>query len=69
MSLLEARGDMTLDGPEAEAFIQSRLKSTTMHEVGHTLGLTHNFRASTVYTEAQLADREFTEARTASPVR
>ena len=62
MSLLEARGAMTLDGPEAEAFIQSRLKSTTMHEVGHTLGLTHNFRASTAYTEAQLADREFTAA-------
>lgn len=60
MSLFEARGEMTLDGPEAEAFIQSRLKSTTMHEIGHTLGLTHNFRASTVYTEAQLADREFT---------
>ncbi len=31
-----------------------------MHEVGHTLGLTHNFRASTVYTNAQLADAEFT---------
>ena len=31
-----------------------------MHEVGHTLGLTHNFRASTVYTSAQLADPEFT---------
>ena len=61
MSLLEARGEMTLDGPEAEAFIQSKLKATTMHEVGHTLGLTHNFRASTVYTDAQLADREFTK--------
>ena len=61
MSLLEARGEMTLDGPEAEAFIQAKLKATTMHEVGHTLGLTHNFRASTVYTDAQLADREFTK--------
>ena len=61
MSLLEARGEMTLEGPEAEAFIQSKLKATTMHEVGHTLGLTHNFRASTAYTEAQLADREFTK--------
>jgi len=30
------------------------------HEVGHTLGLRHNFRASTVYTEAQVADPEFT---------
>jgi hypothetical protein len=31
-----------------------------MHEVGHTLGLRHNFRASTVYTEEQLSDLEFT---------
>jgi hypothetical protein len=62
MSLLEARGEMMMDGPEAEAFILSRLKSTTMHEVGHTLGLTHNFRASTVYTETQLANPEFTRA-------
>ena len=60
MSLLEARGTMMLDSAESEAFVLSRLKSTTMHEVGHTLGLTHNFSASTVYTEAQLADRDFT---------
>ncbi len=60
LSLMEARGDMMLDGPQVEAFILARLKSTTMHEVGHTLGLTHNFRASTVYSEAQLADPEFT---------
>ncbi len=60
ISLLEARGEMMLDGPEAEAFILSRLMATTMHEVGHTLGLTHNFRASTIYSEAELADREFT---------
>jgi hypothetical protein len=60
MSLLEARGDMMLDGEAAEAFMQAHLKSVTIHEVGHTLGLTHNFRASTAYTEAQLADREFT---------
>jgi hypothetical protein len=61
MSLLEARGEMTLDGPDAEAFIQSKLKATTMHEVGHTLGLTHNFRASTAYTDRELADPEFTK--------
>ena len=33
-----------------------------MHEIGHALGLTHNFRASTIYTQAQLADPEFTRA-------
>ncbi len=62
LSLLEARGGFMLDGPEAEAFIQAKLKSTTMHEVGHTLGLTHNFRASTAYAAAQLADRAFTRS-------
>jgi hypothetical protein len=60
MSLLEARGDLALDGDAAEAFMLAHLKATTIHEVGHTLGLTHNFRASTVYSEAELADREFT---------
>ena len=37
------------------------VRDTIMHEVGHTLGLTHNFRASTVYTRAQLQDKDFTE--------
>ena len=32
-----------------------------MHEVGHTLGLRHNFRASRVYTQQQLADPVFTQ--------
>jgi len=60
LSLLEARGELTLDGPQAEAFIKGHLKEVTMHEVGHTLGLTHNFRASTAYSDEQLADPEFT---------
>ena len=60
MDLLSARDAVAPDSPEAEAFVLSDLKETVMHEVGHTLGLTHNFRASTVYTQAQLADREFT---------
>jgi hypothetical protein len=33
-----------------------------MHEVGHTLGLRHNFRSSRVYTQQQLADPAFTRA-------
>lgn len=31
------------------------------HEVGHTLGLEHNFRASSAYTIAQLRNPEFTK--------
>ena len=60
MGLLEARGDLELDTPKAEALAQSYVRAIIMHEVGHTLGLRHNFRASTVYTPQQLADVEFT---------
>ncbi len=58
--LLEARGDLDPDGPEAEAFVLADVKEIVMHEVGHALGLLHNFRASTVYTQAQLNDSAFT---------
>jgi uncharacterized protein DUF4953/uncharacterized protein DUF5117/uncharacterized protein DUF5118 len=60
LSLLEARGDLDPDSPDVDRFVDIFLKNVTMHEVGHTLGLRHNFRASTVYTEAQLADADFT---------
>ena len=60
--VLEARGDMDMNSPEAEALAQAYVKKTIAHEVGHTLGLRHNFRASTVYTAAQLQDKAFTQA-------
>jgi Met-zincin/Domain of unknown function (DUF5117)/Domain of unknown function (DUF5118) len=62
LDLLEARGDLDPDGPEVEAFVLADLKDVTMHEVGHALGLRHNFRASTVYSQAQLNDAAFTRA-------
>ena len=62
LDLLEARGLIEPDSPEAEEFALADLKDTVMHEIGHVLGLTHNFRASTVYTQAQLNDPEFTRA-------
>jgi hypothetical protein len=60
LDVLAARGDVDPASPEAEAFVLAYLKDTTMHEVGHTLGLRHNFRASRVFSEQQLADPEFT---------
>ena len=62
MSLLEARGELTPDSPDVDRFVDLYLKNVVMHEVGHTLGLRHNFRASTVYTEDELSDAAFTAA-------
>lgn len=60
LDVLAARGEVDPAGPEAQQFVLDYLKSTTMHEVGHTLGLRHNFRASRIYSDAQLSDPEFT---------
>ena len=60
LDLLEARGDLEPGSPEAQQFVLDYVKDTVMHEVGHALGLRHNFRASRAYTEAQLSDPEFT---------
>jgi hypothetical protein len=59
LEVLDTRGDLDPDSPEAERFVQAYVKDVTMHEVGHTLGLRHNFRASRIWTEAQLADPDF----------
>ncbi|MBX3619399.1 MAG: zinc-dependent metalloprotease [Rhizobacter sp.] len=61
LDVLEARGDIAPDGPEAEAFVQAVIKDTVMHEVGHTLGLKHNFKGSTVVPREKLQDKDFTE--------
>jgi hypothetical protein len=61
LDLLEARGDFGMDSPKAEALAQAYVKSVIMHEVGHTLGLRHNFRASTIYSLFQLRDKAFTD--------
>jgi hypothetical protein len=61
LELLEARGDIAPDSPEAEAFVQSVIKDVTTHEVGHTLGLKHNFKGSTVVSRTMLQDKTFTE--------
>ena len=60
MDLMEARGDFEMDSPQAEAVAQAYVRAVIMHEVGHTLGLRHNFRSSTIYSLKQLQDKAFT---------
>ncbi|MBL8304036.1 MAG: zinc-dependent metalloprotease [Ideonella sp.] len=63
LDVLESRGEIDPASPEAQRFVLDYLTDTTMHEVGHTLGLRHNFRSSTIYTDAEMADPEFTRTR------
>lgn len=43
---IQAQADPKMTAEQLEKFIMQALKEVTMHEVGHTLGLRHNFKAS-----------------------
>lgn len=58
--LLVSRG-MDPQGADAKKFIHDYLVEVAAHEVGHTLGLRHNFRASTIHTLEQARDSNLTE--------
>ena len=60
LDVLDARGQLEGNDAVTQQFVLDHVKETVMHEVGHALGLRHNFRASRVYSEAQLANPEFT---------
>jgi hypothetical protein len=57
---LAANGIIAAGAPVPREFIGQALKELVMHEVGHTLGLRHNFRGTAAITAAQLRDRQFT---------
>ena len=58
MSLMQVRGALT---PEMETkLIREFIIEVTAHEVGHTLGLRHNFRASTILKPDELSDTKKT---------
>jgi hypothetical protein len=59
--LLMTRG-LNGQGDETTQFVRGFLKAVTAHEVGHTLGLRHNFHGSTIHTFDELQDT----ARTSS---
>ena len=58
--LLMARGVIQAGDPVPQEFIDQALRWVTMHEVGHTLGLRHNFRSSVDTPLDKLYDKEWT---------
>ena len=60
LALHETYGELDPSAPDVQQFVLDYLKDVTMHEVGHTLGLRHNFRSSRIYTDSQLSDEAFT---------
>jgi hypothetical protein len=57
---LAARGQLKPGEKVPEELIGQAIKEVTMHEVGHTLGLRHNFKASTMLKNEQLHDTSIT---------
>ena len=60
LDVLATRGEIDPDSAEARQYVLDFLKDVMMHEVGHTLGLRHNFRASHIFSDQQVSDPEFT---------
>lgn len=52
--------DPALKDSLTKEFVHAYTVEVIAHEVGHALGFRHNFKASTIYTLEQIADRNFT---------
>lgn len=57
-ALASMAADPKLAAKEQENLIMQGLKEVAMHEVGHTLGLRHNFKGSKLYSLTDLNDSE-----------
>jgi hypothetical protein len=60
MMALAARSNLKPGDKLPDDLVQQAIKETVMHEVGHTLGLRHNFKASTMLKNDQLHDTNIT---------
>ena len=59
-TILAARGEIGPNEPVPPEYVNEALKWVTMHEVGHTLGLRHNFRSSADTPLDKLYDKSWT---------
>jgi hypothetical protein len=58
--LMVERGEFARESAEATTFVDEAIKEVVMHEVGHALGLRHNFKASSTIKFSELANAAFT---------
>ena len=59
--ILTTTGKIKGTDEQLQDYIHKGLVSLILHEVGHTLGLRHNFKASSIYSIEQLSDPTFTK--------
>jgi len=59
-TVLKALGLLKKDKEFPEKYIGDAIRELVMHEVGHTLGLRHNFKASSAISFEKLNDTSFT---------
>ncbi|MGE3164302.1 MAG: zinc-dependent metalloprotease [Planctomycetota bacterium] len=64
LALRPTEGQTEVDAPDD--YVYAVIKETVMHEIGHTLGLRHNFKASCWRTQAELDRADASEATVGS---
>jgi hypothetical protein len=62
-TVLTAKGEINPNDPVPMEFVNQAITWVTMHEVGHTLGLRHNFRSSADTPLDKLHDAQWAEER------
>ncbi len=63
---LAAHGDLADKDSLTRAYVHSYLVELVAHEVGHTLGFRHNYKASSIYPLEKLYDKNFTRENSTS---
>ncbi|WP_339743968.1 zinc-dependent metalloprotease [uncultured Rubinisphaera sp.] len=63
MSSVMAINGLAPGGKVPEEFIGQAIKEVVMHEIGHTLGLRHNFKASTMLSLEEINNPEITRKK------